>query len=978
MINLPRSIYLGIFYLIISLSLQAQDRLLFHDCSEGLSQNTVVSIVQDNQGFLWVATQYGLNRYDGHTYKQIDLNEGNDSSINSNLLTNLAYDTKNNDLWIGSHGGGLTKINLDNYQRSHYNSSEHFLNNDHITFLHIDDSNLLWISTEKSGISLFQLDQQDKPFSSSIFDISQFNDVDVTCLTDSGDLIVMGTWSFGLIVLNKATGIVRTFLDKNIPIRSVIAGTNKNEFYIGTNRGLKNIVIQPDGTKETTDLLPELDNTVILSLLLDKESKLFIGTENEGLYTIKNGQKNKYVSNSASLNQISGNSIWSLYEDNSGLTWIGMYLKGLNKIDKLENKFKKIQKFQCGNEKVELDLVGPLEETENDLWIGTDGNGLYSFNKELGKFKCHDFGPLGSQQAVTTIIEADKNILWIGTWKDGIIKYDFINEQHQIINSKLPDNEQLSGDFVHDLYQDKNDNIWVSCFEVGVDVFKKNKRIKSFDSPELLSAKVKVIAENCSGEIILGTENNGIQLLSLDKNYNIIKSRAPIKNENSNFNYSINDIKLDSACNMWFATTNGLIFINDSNEIIKIYTTKDGLPSNYITSIEFDNNGLLWGTTIHGIFHYDLNNNTTHSYGLEDGILSNEFLISSSIKTQDGDIYFGNTLGINYYTSDQMMTNDKVPPVVITSIKVSGQELDSLNKDYRYFSNDNPKTKLHYKNNDIAFSFSSLNFSQSKLNQFKIRLKGLEKEWQEIGNRREIEYRNIQPGNYTFQVMGSNNDLLWNNEPAEFKFSIAKAWYNSIMAWLIYALLLCSIVYYVVRSMLTRFRLKEKLRIEQLEIEKLKEISDLRSQFFANISHELITPLTMIISPLKEIEESEENIKPKIAKIMLSNAERLKNYINQILNLAKLESNTIKLNVRKDNFANFLKTVCLKFEPMAKSKGLTLKSIVPSTSLPLFYDEEKMEQVISNLLSNAIKYACLLYTSPSPRDGLLSRMPSSA
>ena len=295
------------------------------------------------------------------------------------------------------------------------------------------------------------------------------------------------------------------------------------------------------------------------------------------------------------------------------------------------------------------------------------------------------------------------------------------------------------------------------------------------------------------------------------------------------------------------------------------------------------------------------------------------------------------------------MTNDKVPPVVITSIKVSGQELDSLNKDYRYFSNDNPKTKLHYKNNDIAFNFSSLNFSQSKLNQFKIRLKGLEKEWQEIGNRREIEYRNIQPGNYTFQVMGSNNDLLWNNEPAEFKFSIAKAWYNSIIAWLIYALLLCSIVYYVVRSMLTRFRLKEKLRIEQLEIEKLKEMSDLRSQFFANISHELITPLTMIISPLKEIEASEENIKPKIAKIMLSNAERLKNYINQILNLAKLESNTIKLNVRKDNFANFLKTVCLKFEPIAKSKGLTLKSIIPSTSLPLFYDEEKMEQVNQNV-----------------------------
>lgn len=956
MTNYIKSICLPIFCLIASLNSIAQDELLFHDCSEGLSQNTVVSIIQDNRGFLWVATQYGLNRYDGHTYQQIDIHEGNHSHVKSNLLTALAYDSKNNELWIGSHGGGLTKMNLDTYQTSHYNSSEHFLTTDHIASLHIDSSNLLWISTGKSGITLLHLDQQDKHFSSSKFDISQFNEDNVMCLTSSGDLILMGTRSSGLIVLNKATGFVRTLLDQDTPIRTMIAG-HKNEFYIGTNRGLKKIAIQADDSIETTDVLPELNNTVILSLLLDDQSKLMIGTENEGLHTLIDGRTNKYVSNSASLNQISGNSIWYLYEDKSGVIWIGLYLKGLNKIDKLENKFKKIQKFKCGDDNIELDLVSTLEETTNDLWIGTDGHGLYSFDKQKGTYSCHDFGPLGRQQAITTLVEGDKGVLWIGTWQDGIIKYDFANEQYDIIDSKQPEDNQLSGDFVFDLYKDDNDNIWVSCFDDGLDVFKNNKRIKSYKRHELLSAKVRVIAENCSGEIVLGTETSGIQVLSLDDNYNIIKSKALIKNKSSNFSYSINDIKLDSFCNMWVATTNGLICINKSNEQLKLYTIRDGLPSNYIATIEFDDNGLLWGTTNKGVFSFDINSRSAHSYGLEDGLLSNEFLNSSSIKTENGDIYFGNNSGINYYTSDQMITNKIVPPVVITSIMVSGQALDSLDSGYKYFSNDNTKVKLNYKNNDLTFRFSSLNFSQSKLNQFRIRLMGLEKEWQEIGKRREVEYRNIQPGNYTFQVMGSNNDLIWNNDPAEFKFSISKPWYNSLEAWLMYTLFLCLLLYYVIRSIITRLKLREELRIEHLELEKLKEMSELRSQFFANISHELITPLTMIISPLKEIEESQEQLKSENAKTMLSNAELLMNYINQILNLAKLESNTIKLNVRKDNFANFLATVCHKFESIAKSKGLSLEFEPPNTNLFLYYDEEKMEQIISNLLSNAIKYS---------------------
>ena len=934
----------------------AQESLVFHDNSEGLSQNTVVSIVQDNEGFLWVATHYGLNRYDGHTYKYVDIVEANENPSKSNQLNCLAYDSLRNELWIGSYGSGLIKLNLDTYETSHFDSTEDFLSDNYITDLYIDQNELLWISTEKAGISLLRLNEKDQKYNSSIFNVSQLEEDYITCVTGKENIIVMGTWSSGLIVLNKETGVITSALDTDVPIRCVVAG-KKNEFYIGTNHGLKKIQINLNGKIDGFNIIHELNNTVILSLLLDSQSKLFIGTENEGLYTLNKGVVKKYLSNTATLNQISGNSIWSLYQDRSGVTWIGLYLKGLNKIDNFENKFKKIQKFQCSNRNVELDLASSIIETKEHIWIGTDGSGLYSQSKKDGSFECYDFGVLGSNQAITALEAGNNNKLWIGMWKDGIIRYDHQTKTHDLLNSKHTGDLQLSGDFIHTLQQDQNGKMWVSCLGDGIDILDNNKRIKTFGNRDLLSTKVRVITEHCTGEMILGTEENGIQLLTLDEDYNIIKTKTLLSDETTNFSYAVNDVKVDANCNIWVATTNGLVGILTTYQEPVTYTTKNDLPSNYIAAIEFDDEGMLWATTNQGIFALDLSTDKVASYGQQDGLLSNEFIGGSSTKTENGNIYFGNTLGINYYNSDQLVFNEQVPPVVITSITVSGQEIDSIHSDYKYFSKTNKKVDLHYKQNDLAFKFSAINFSQSKLNQFKIRLKGQDKEWQDIEERRKIEYRNLQPGTYTFQVLGSNNNQVWNETPAEFTFCIEKAWYNSLVAWIIYTLLFCSLIYYVARSIITRFKLREELRIEHLEIAKLKELSDLRSQFFANISHELITPLTMIISPLKGTKDSDKQLTRENTQVMLSNAERLMQYINQILSLAKLESKAIKLNVGEYNFIDFTKTVIDKFQSLANNKGCKLDLIVENSSIPLFYDEEKMEQVLSNLLSNAIKYS---------------------
>ena len=929
--------------------------IAFHDLSAGLSQSTVSCITQDKQGYLWIGTEYGLNRFDGLSYKHFDLHRSEYKVSNANSINSLLYDDDTNTLWIGSYGGGLSKLELDNYEFSAINSPTLSMNDNHIRDLYMDEDNILWIATEKGGISLFDIKKEKQIYSKGSFNVSQLNGQYVTSVCGNGNSILVGTWSSGVLLLNRETGTVQHYFDDDIPIKTIIP-VDENCFIVGTNKGLKVLSTENENCYDLTKLNEDLSNTVILSLLIDQQKRVLVGTENEGLYILDEGQVAHYVSNSDYNNQLSGNSIWTIYEDRAGIIWIGTHLKGLNKIDPLEGKFKQIQKFKCGDTSIELDQVSTILETEDRIWIGTDGKGLYSMEKSTGIYHCHDL-VLTKAKAITALIEDTNGMLWVGTWKYGVIKYDYQKRKSTFLKTVKNHNKETADDFVHAMCKDEHGNIWVSYFGEKIEIYEQGNAIADLNSHELVSTRVNILINGCEGEMIIGTEESGIQIVSMDENNKIARSKSYLNSESTKISYYISDIAIDQNCDLWVATTQGLFHISRSNDSITNHSLKNELGSQYIAAIEIVGDTCIWGSTNKGIFSKNLITGKIEHYNDHDGLLSNQFLKGSSVHTKDGNLYFGNNAGVNHYKPENETYNKRKPEVYLTDILIADVPLEES------ISGKHKKAiELAYHQNDLTFKYTALNFTQSEQNQFKIRLRGLEHEWRDVNTRRAIEYTNLAPGTYHFEVMGSNNDRIWNDQAQIFSFTILQPWYNSWSAWFVYALVLFSVLYTLIKITLVQLNLETELKVEQLEIEKLKELDKMKSKFVANISHELLTPLTLIISPLKGEQQAIENndsnrLGSQMIDIMLHNAERLKKHINQMLNLSKLESGSIKLIVRQHNFIKFLRNTTQNFKVYARDKGLTIHLDFNVLHAPLYYDEERMEQILSNLLSNAIKYS---------------------
>ena len=294
---------------------------------------------------------------------------------------------------------------------------------------------------------------------------------------------------------------------------------------------------------DLTKLNEDLSNTVILSLLIDQQKRVLVGTENEGLYILDEGQVAHYVSNSDYNNQLSGNSIWTIYEDRAGIIWIGTHLKGLNKIDPLEGKFKQIQKFKCGDTSIELDQVSTILETEDRIWIGTDGKGLYSLEKSTRIYHCHDLA-LSEAGAITALIEDRNGMLWVGTWKYGVIKYDYQQGKRTFLKSAKATNKEDYSDFVHTMCKDGRGNMWVPYFGEKIEIYQQGNAIATLDQHELVSTRINILINGCQGEMIIGTEESGIQVVYTDENNKIARSKYYLNSESTKIGYYISDLSL--------------------------------------------------------------------------------------------------------------------------------------------------------------------------------------------------------------------------------------------------------------------------------------------------------------------------------------------------------------------------------------------------------------------------------------------------
>ncbi len=434
----------------------------------------------------------------------------------------------------------------------------------------------------------------------------------------------------------------------------------------------------------------------------------------------------------------------------------------------------------------------------------------------------------------------------------------------------------------------------------------------------------------------------------------------------SKFGKHSDDFKLTI---LWVGTSNGLnkITLNNSADQsnldaivseISIYNSQNGLTDNSVKSILEDENGNLWIGTNSGISFFDVEKKTFINYSTSDGLIGNEFNSNAVLSSDDGLMYFGSVEGLNVFNPDEIVQSKYFPPVVFTDFQILNQPVSiSESSPLKESIQTAKEIILSHEDNVFSFQFSALDYSSPQSIQYAYKMEGFDDDWINSGNRRFITYTNLNQGSYIFKVKATNSDGVWSENYKSISVIINPPWWRTSWAYVAYVLLIISGLFAARRIEMNRSRLRNELKMREFEAKKQRELENIKSRFFANLSHEFRTPLTLIRGPVEElISGTAAENQQEYFQLIQRNSEKLQELIDQLLELTQLENAAIPLKATQENLVNLLRGVFYSFDSLAKEKTITISFSADREKLICWVDRDKLEKIINNLLSNAFKF----------------------
>lgn len=934
---------------------------------------------------MWFGTSDGLTRYDGTNFYVYENDPADSNSLNHNTINTIIED-KSNNIWIGTPGG----LNLYSRETNNFINvnaipeNTNHLNSEFVNALYAHDDGRIWIGTLGGGLNIY--DPKKFTFEYYVNNINDSNSISSNSVTeiaaDAENNIWIGTRSGLNLFLNENKNFKRFYYDpanqrslSHNHIHSLALDANKN-FWIGTRGGLNKMISEKEaGVFKRYHHDPNkpgsLSNNYILSLSADRNNLLWIGTENGGLncLNIDSDSINIYYNEEGNPNSISSNSIWSLYTDDENILWIGVYSKGVNIVNEKSRKFKLYQRnVFLKNTLSDDDVRGFAEDKDGNVWIATDGGGICRFDPKTRQFtktiSHSENKKLLSNNAVMSILYDSKDNLWIGTWTGGI---DLLNAKGvKIRNYKIQDSQAAGINHIVTLYGDSYGNIWAGTSGNGL--FRYNASDDQFvkfvsNNPDIPSrtAYITSLLEDTDKTLWVGTLYG---LLTLERTDNGSYEGKVIYRTNTPGSISSNGIEIiyeDSKNRLWFgAGDKGLNLFNKADGTFTTYQKQDGMPNNSIRGIVEDTHGFLWISTNKGLSRFDPESGVFRNFSKEDGLNSDEFYVRSCMRARSGEIYFGGTNGFNTFYPHEIKDNKYIPPVYITDLKVNGKQIQSGVPDSPLQKHISATTSITLTHEQRSFSidFVALNYTHSLKNKYKYKLDGFDKDWNYADTDRSATYTNIDPGEYIFFVKGSNNDGRWNETPATLAITIKPPVWKTWWAILLYVLLFSTLLLISIRIRLERIRINNELKLERMAREKEHELSQLKMQFFTNISHEFRTPLSLIIAPLDGLISSPDapvKIKEQLS-VTYQNARRMMRLVNELMDFRKLDEGKVKLKAEHIEITKFISTVAANFTDIAKKRNITFTIETNAPSITGWIDKDKLETIVFNLLANAFKF----------------------
>jgi signal transduction histidine kinase/ligand-binding sensor domain-containing protein/CheY-like chemotaxis protein/AraC-like DNA-binding protein len=938
---------------------------------DGLSSNTINSMLRDRYGLLWFATDDGLNKFDGSEFTVYRHNKQDTSSLRSSDISTLRED-RTGRIWVGTVTGslhwydrrkdafvrvrthhtinalcedelgqlwagttqGLIMINPQTLRITTFPASDRVpatIAERHVHRLYQDKRKQIWVGTNDG---LFRYERQQKRFIAINF----------------------RNPASGAAGSNILTAIVEDSLGH------IWAGTREGLYMLSSEGTLLRKFVYEAGNPRS------ISSNMIFAIASESRDKLWIGTDGGlNIMDIPSGKVTRHGPDPRTPYSLTNKSIRSILIDPAGICWLGTYKGGINKYDKNLTIFglKRCDPYDPYGLNAPF-VTSFAENAEGDIFVGTDDGGLNLYHRKTNLFSKYAINPKNKTAstglAILSLALTAPHALWIGTFQDGLFRLDPSTGRYQQF-VKGSDSSSLNNNDIFCLLQDKLGKLWIGTNGGGVNVYDPaTGKFVNYYEPDItisrrkipLNAYIRDIIEDRNGKLWIGSHGTGIAVLDPSTRVSVLLDRENAGLPGNN----VLSILEDREGNIWVGTGGeGLALYDPQTKKFSAFGAKEGLPSGIINKVMQDAQGRIWVSTNEGISSFDISKKKFTNYSAYNGLQNNTFVLGAGLRASDNTLFFGGIAGFNYLDTRSLKKSQRVIPLILKNLKVGNRTITPADSGIIEADISVARTiRLDYKQN-FSIGYAALNYTNPKQTLYRYRLVGLDNEWHEAGPGSNASYTNLAPGEYRFEVQAGNIDADWCPKAASVAVIVKPPFYLTIYAYIFYVMAPIIAVFLMRRRGIRRLHRKFREEQEKREVERSQQLDRLKIKFLTNISHEFRTPISLILAPAENLLNQSPSIesRPQIITIR-RNAKRLLNLVDQLLDFRNLQEQELKPDLHRADIISFVRDACDSFTDLSQRKGIRFgfDSAVPR--LLTDFDPNKMERILFNLLSNAFKF----------------------
>lgn len=961
--------------------------------SDGLTQSEILCVFQDSEGFIWIGTQNGLNKFDGYTFEHFFYDPGDTTTLSNSWIFDIIED-RNGILWIGTKDG-LNRYDKQegSFTRIRFGDQTPGAGDKYIYGLDVDDSYLYLNRSPSLSILDFNTGAI-RSYRSTLESGGALYDKGFPILRHSSGNLWIGSAN-GLCLFNQEDQDFRYFSEDVRDTRTFTAGhitslleDGDGNVLIGTENGLCHY---HTGAEKTTWYAHERDDpgslshTYIQSMIIDHAGNIWIGTDGGGLNRtsgeLSTGSADfTHFRNQADNNNYIGHDIvLSLLEDRAHNLWIGT----LSGLDRTDLKKKSIRTYRKSSDPYNIELsdnviASVFKDDDHKLWIGTWGMGLNILDRNTNEITYYLAESEGERHIpenhVHVIFKDSHSRIWIGT-RNGVSILDHALNRFVPVQEYFdtPEFDYFQNKRVYCMIENSDGTFWIGTGN-GICILdtqsgKATLLREDIGAPLTISSNlVYSLLEDKDREIWIAT-SEGLDRYDRATGQTEHYENDPGDENSLSGSYTVSLCEDDEG-RIWIGTNTGLSMFNKADSTFTNFTVEDGLPGNLIYDIIQDGNGNLWFSTVAGLAMKNPDESAREPFVIVDKLLGREFNIKAVFRSNDGEMFFGGIDGLVSFYPDSLIENSIIPPIRITALEKENDGIRGRLNIYR------DRIDLSHRDYSFTIEFSAMDFTDPSRNRYSYKMEGISDQWMDIGTRRFVPFTNLPPGDYTFRVRGTNNDGVWNLAGTSLRIVIHPPWWRSKYAYAAYVVLLIALVVMIIRwreRRLVREKriLEEKIGERTAEIArknksleeqtaKLNELNATKDTFFSILAHDLKNPFASLYSlselAVRNYGEMDDEEKQTVLTKINDSTELIYDLLDNLLTWSRSQKGEIDYSPEIIDLRDLVVMNINLHRVPAERKGIKFLYEEPG-GLSAYGDREMISAVLRNLINNAVKYS---------------------